>query len=122
MSPSPWLRWFMGSGIALLLLVVPFVHYRAAYETHKRLRTVSTGKVLRSGCMNAAGFRDAIRKYGIRLVINLQEEARDPALPCSYFSSSSIHESELCRELGVRYEFLEVELVPPHVLPMKKPG
>lgn len=122
MTPSPVTRWCMGGAIALMLLVVPFYYYRATYSTHKRLRVVTEGKVYRSGCMTADGFRDAIRRYGIRTVLNLQEEASDPDLRDSYFSTSSVRESQVCREMGVRYEFLSVDLVHPKDFATQKPA
>src|SRR6266446_11005828 len=118
---SPFARWIMGCAIALMLVAVPYIHYRNTYRTSKRLRVVSAGKVYRSGCMTAEGFRKAIQKYGIRTVLNLQEEFPDPELPDHVFTSSTTTESELCRQMGVQFEFIEVKLVNPESLPVSRP-
>ena len=48
------------------------------YTHAKRLRVVTEGKVYRSGCMTAEGFADAVKKFGIRTIINLRDEAPEP--------------------------------------------
>lgn len=96
------------------MALVPFLYYRANYETHKRLHVVEANKLYRSGCMTVAGFEDAIRKFGIKTVLNLQEESPDPELPVCYLSGTTEKESEMCRRLGVKYDFLVVDLKPPH--------
>jgi hypothetical protein len=73
---------------------------------------VTAGKLYRSGCMTAWGLESAIRTYRIRTVINLMEEAPDPALPLHYFARQTEKESELCRRLGVRLVNILVDLVP----------
>ncbi|MFO0965558.1 MAG: tyrosine-protein phosphatase [Gemmataceae bacterium] len=117
----PLVRWGMGVGIALFIVLVPFVYYRFSYSTHKRLRVVSAGKVYRSGCMTEAGFRDAVEKLGIRTVINLQDEWPDPEISRAYFSLGTVKESEMCKELGVEYVFLPVDLIAPGDVPHKHP-
>src|ERR1700683_162452 len=97
--------------IALLLTVVPFVYYRRTYTHGKRLRMVTPGKVYRSGCMTAQGFADAIKELKIRTIINLRDEAPDPDLPRNYFDRRTISEKQLCRELGVNFVFLELDIV-----------
>lgn len=114
MTPRPLTQWIFGAAIAVFMTAAPFFYYRANYTTHKRLRVVEDGRVYRSGCMTADGFEEAIRRYGIRTVINLQEEAEDPDLPKSYLNPMSEKESELCRRLGVRYELLFVDLKMPN--------
>ncbi|MBI3407568.1 MAG: dual specificity protein phosphatase family protein [Planctomycetes bacterium] len=118
---AAWKRWAMGAGIGLLIAVVPFVYYRHTYTYAKRLRVVTPGLVYRSGCLTADGFRDAIRKLNIRTVINLQEESPDPRLAKNYFNSSSIRESELCDELGVKFHFIFVETLDAGEAPLKQP-
>src|SRR5262245_14949353 len=59
-------RWLMGVLVAALLVAVPFVHYRAEYAHHKRLRVVVPDVLYRSGQMTAEGFRDAVARYGVR--------------------------------------------------------
>jgi len=107
-----WLRsaW-PGIGILVILLVVPFVHYRSVYNTYKRFRVVDADKgVYRSGCLTAAGFEDVIRRYGIKTVINLQDEAKNPELPASFassFVSSEVEaESALCKRLGAEMVYI----------------
>lgn len=112
----------MGVGLALLMSIVPYVYYRHTYTYGKRLRAVTPGLVYRSGCLTSDGFRAAIREHKIRTVVNLQEEAQDPNLSKSYFNSTSIRESELCKELGVDYLFLQVDLVEPHLVPAHRPA
>lgn len=114
MTPRPLTQWIFGAAIAFFITAAPFFYYRATYTTYKRLRVVEEGRLYRSGCMTADGFEEAIRRYGIRTVINLQEEAEDPDLPTRYLSPLSEKESELCRRLGVRYELLMVDLKMPN--------
>src|SRR5262245_24301806 len=113
--PTPWSRrclaWALGLVIALVVAAVPIIYYRYSYTHSKRLREVTPGKRYRSGCMTAAGFRDAIERLGIRTIINLMDEAPDPDLPLDYFSRQTQAESELCRELDVRYVVLTADLV-----------
>ena len=52
---------------------MPFVHHRSVYVHSKRLRVVTPGKLYRSGESTAAGFRDAVRQFQLRTIINLQE-------------------------------------------------
>ncbi|MCZ2341559.1 MAG: tyrosine-protein phosphatase [Bacteroidales bacterium] len=102
-----WLRW-IGAAILLAGMVgVPTAYYRAGYAHAKRLREVAPGQVYRSGQLTADGFREAVRRYGIRTIINLQEEARDPFLPEAWQQAAKLRESELCQELGIRYIALD---------------
>src|SRR5205823_5124257 len=71
----------------------------------KRLRVVTPGAVYRSGQMTARGFADAVHRYGIKTVINLQNETPDPEV------APGLAESELCKQLGVRYVFLLPDLI-----------
>lgn len=107
----------MGVLLVLMIVIVPAVHYRHTYRYAKRLRTVVEDKVYRSGCLTAAGFRDAIHKYKIKTVLNLQDEAPDPDLPNHYFTLRTTPESELCASLGVKFVFLQVGLVNPRQFP-----
>src|SRR5438105_5013533 len=92
----------MGAFLALMMIIVPAIHYRDMYRYAKRLRVVTEGKVYRSGCLTAAGFEEAIKKYGIKTVLNLQDEAPDPALPNHYFTFATTPESEVCRRTGAK--------------------
>src|SRR5947208_6255276 len=100
-------RWFFGLTIAALIVGVPLFHYRAAYAHSKRLREVTPGVLYRSGAMTADGFRDAIRRYGFRTIINLQDEFEDPNLSTwCVLGGGSIRERELCEQHGVNYVWL----------------
>ena len=103
--------WIFGTLIVLFIVVVPYQYYRYRYNTLKRLRVVDEGKLCRSGCLTVDGFETAIKEYGIKTIINLMEEAQDPALPKSCWSRQTERESELCKRLGVRYEFVFVDTV-----------
>lgn len=106
------LRWALGIGIALMLIVVPFIFYRFTYAHGKRLRSVVPGQVYRSGQLTTAGFREAIERLGIRTIVNLQNEYPDPELDNDFLGAGSTRESELCQELGVNYVFLSPDLIP----------
>jgi len=105
-------RWVGGSCLALLIVAIPFLHYRQTYWYGKRLRAVTPGKVYRSGQMTADGLRAAIARFGIRTVINLQEEAPDPEMTENYFGGGCSRESDVCAAMGVRFVFLDLDMVP----------
>jgi tyrosine-protein phosphatase SIW14 len=113
--------WIFGVLIALFIVGAPYEYYRYRYATLKRLRVVDEGKLYRSGCLTGDGFEKTIREYGIRTIINLMEEAEDPKLPTSYLSLQTERESELCKRLGVRYEFLKVDIIPYDQEPTHRP-
>lgn len=106
-----WVRWILGIAVGLAVVGIPYAYHRSIYVHAKRLRVVTDGKFYRSGQMPADGFREAFRHYGIRCVVNLQEESRDPLLPETWFDSwlkvRTVPESEVCREHGVRYIALD---------------
>src|SRR6516165_8026975 len=61
--------------VALVTAVVgvaPVVYFRYVYDTDKRLRIVHPGRVYRSGQMTADGFADAVNRYHMRTIINVQ--------------------------------------------------
>lgn len=108
---SSWLRWSLGLSVGAVVVVVPILHFRATYAHEKRLRIVTPGKFYRSGQLTTEGFRDAIRRYGIRTVINLQDENPDPLLPHDFYRrQSKTLESEVCRQEGARYVMLPFDL------------
>jgi tyrosine-protein phosphatase SIW14 len=119
--PPAWLRWFLGLFIASLLTVAPFFYYRYCYTHSKRLREVAAGKFYRSGCMTVPGFRQAIERHGIRTVINLMDEWSDPELYQAYVGGGRLKESELCKELKVKYVFLPVDTVRRADVPARRP-
>jgi hypothetical protein len=88
-----------------------FVYFRAAYTHGKRLHVVVPGRFYRCGQLTADGFTDAVERFGIRTIVNVQEDVPDPELWHNYFDRSTIKESALCRQLGVRYVWLAPDLV-----------
>jgi protein-tyrosine phosphatase len=121
LKPPRWLGWSLAACIAGLLTVAPFLYYRYVYTYSKRLREVVPGLVYRSGQMTAPGFREAIRRHGIRLVVNLQDDNIDPDLAAGYFTADTIRESKLCKEMGVRYVLIAPDLIDPRLVPAKRP-
>jgi hypothetical protein len=115
------LRWLLVAGIVVLVVVVPAVCYRDIYAHNKRLREVDPGKVYRCGQLTADGFADAISRYHIRTVLNVQDEYPDPDLYKCFFSTSTVKESELCEQLGVRYVYLPPDLIARHLIPDHRP-
>ena len=101
------LRTLLALGVVAAVSGTVYAYYRATYGHAKRLREVTPGRFYRSGQLTAAGFEDAFRKYGIKTVVNLQEEARDPLLPAGYLGAARERESELCARLGVNYVSLD---------------
>ncbi len=97
-------------GVLLLALAAGgsvYAYYRAGFNHSRRLREVTAGRVYRSGQLTADGFADAVARFGIRAVVNLQEEDRDPFVPASYLGRTREAESEVLRRLGVKYIALD---------------
>jgi hypothetical protein len=90
-----------------------YVWFRATYSHNKRLREVVPGRIYRSGQLTVGGFAEAVERFGIRTIINVQEDVPDPDVWQSWLDRSTIKESELCRRLGVRYVWLEPDLDSP---------
>jgi tyrosine-protein phosphatase SIW14 len=106
-----WTRWVAGAALAAMLFYVPFLYYRYVWEHAKRLRPIEEGRVYRSGCLSADGFRDAIEKLRIKTVISFWDEDPDPTLHANRFNHTSIKESDLCKSMGVDYRFIYVQLL-----------
>lgn len=119
--PSRW-RWLMGLAITALIVVVPFVFFRYEYTYGKRFHEVVPGRFYRSGQMTAPGFREMVARFGIRTVINLQDEYPDPDIALGYFTGRTVKETELCRQLGVRYLYLPPDLISRRLVPVHRPG
>jgi protein tyrosine/serine phosphatase len=115
------LRWLAIATIVLIVVVSPIVSYRLAYTHGKRLRVVEDGKLYRSGQLTAAGFRDAVARYGIRTVLNVQDEYPNPDLQISFWNRDTVKESELCKQLGVRYVTIPPDLVSRGSVPEDRP-
>ena len=118
--PVP-LRWAFGLTLAALVIVVPILRYRAVYDHGRRLREVEAGVLYRSGCLTAEGFADAVKRLGIKTIINLQDEFPDPPIRCSYIDTRTTSEIELCQRLGVHYIFLAPDLIPRQKIGNERP-
>jgi len=98
---------WLGTAVGAVTLAIPSAYYRISYSHAKRLRVVTPGRFYRSGQMTADGFRDAVRRFHVRTVINLQQENKDPFMPVAWLGKPTVLESDLCKALGVRYVSLE---------------
>jgi tyrosine-protein phosphatase SIW14 len=98
-------RWVFAAALLFTLVAVPLEYFRVRYDHGKRLRVVTPGKLYRCGQLTAAGLEEAIQRFQIRTVLNLQNEAPDPDL------DNGMRESELFRRLGVRFAFIDVDLL-----------
>lgn len=116
-----WWRGALASLLVAGIVAMPYFHYRITYAHGKRLREVTPGQFYRSGQLTQQGFVDTFQRYGIRTVINLQNEDPDPVIPVTWWGGPCRRESELCAEHGVRYVFLHPDLLPRHRLPAERP-
>lgn len=107
------LRWILGIAAATVAIGPPIALYRAQYIHAKRFREVEPGKLYRSGQMTSDGFREAIERFHIKTVVNLQHEEPDPMLLNRWLGKPTMRESELCAELGVKYVLLKPDVLPP---------
>lgn len=110
--PARVLRWVLAVVVVALVVGPPVALFRAEYAHAKRFREVTPGRFYRSGQMTAAGFREAIERHGIKTVINLQHENPDPRLPEHWLGKPGVTESELCKQLGVKYLLLTPDILP----------
>jgi protein tyrosine phosphatase (PTP) superfamily phosphohydrolase (DUF442 family) len=92
------------------------------YTHAKRLREVTPGVLYRCGQLTSDGFAEAVNEFGIRTIINLQDEYPDPDVLTGYFHPSRIKESELCRRLGVRYVYIAPDLLPRRQAAVHRPA
>src|SRR5262245_37780838 len=86
------LHWGLVVAVAGIVLVVPILFYRTVYTTSKRLRIVEAGKLYRSGQMTADGFADAVRRLGIRTIVNVQDDYPDPDIRLSAWDPRTVKE------------------------------
>ena len=100
-------RWLLAVLTVAAVGTGVLTYYRAGYNHARRLREVSPGKLYRSGQMTAAGFAAAFDKYGIKTVVNLQEDVKDPLLPAGYLGTPADRESDVCARHGVKYVSLD---------------
>jgi protein tyrosine phosphatase (PTP) superfamily phosphohydrolase (DUF442 family) len=104
-----------------LIIVIPIIHYRATYATYRRLRVVTPGKLYRSGQLTIQGFRDAIDRYGIKTILNVQDDFPDPLVQSGYRSTVYVHESLMCDQLGVQFRSIAPGLISPADIPKHRP-
>jgi hypothetical protein len=116
-----FLRWTLSLAVAVLVTFVPFFTFRWEYTHAKRLREIDPGRLYRSGQLTSAGFRETVERYHLRTIINLQDDYPDPDVSLGYFTSATIKESDLCRQLGVRFVFLPPDLIPRRQVPAHRP-
>src|SRR5947199_8648176 len=114
-------RRVLAASVALFVIATPLLYYRYTLTTGKRLRVVEPGRFYRSGQMTVAGFADTLTRLKIRTVINVQNEFPDPDLRRGFLDWRTTKESDLCREMGVRYVLLEPDLVSRRNVPSQKP-
>lgn len=116
------LPWVLGALLGGIVLGLPGLYYRYTYEHSKRLRVVTDGKLYRSGQLSATGFRDATKRYRIKTVINLQEDARDPMIPERTFGKPAVNESEVLARLGVESISLDGGVLEDNPKPGQRPA
>lgn len=117
----------LAGGLAVTLVVAViglglFHFYRSVWEKGKRLRVAVPGKLYRSGQMTEEGFADAVRRYGIKSIVNVQQEFPDPVIRKDYLTRSTISEQEMCKKLGVKYIHVKPDLIHMSEYPQKKPA
>lgn len=91
--------------LAIVTIGLPIAYYRYEYTKVKRVRVVSEGKLYRCGQLTTAGFTDTIERFGIKTLVNLQDEDPDPKL------GKGLTESQFCQKVGVNYVYLPPDLV-----------
>jgi hypothetical protein len=114
-------RWALVAAIVGIVGVAPVVYFRYLYTYAKRLRVVVPGRVYRGGQFTAEGLADAVRRYGIRTVINVQDEFPDPDLYRHFWTYGTVKEKVCCEKLGVRYVHLKPELISRKLVPQCRP-
>jgi hypothetical protein len=116
-----WVRWTLAGGVFLLVAVAPVVSYRYTYTYGKRLREVVPGRFYRSGQMTAEGFADAVARFHIRTILNVQDDVPDPDVDRDFWSGRTVKESALCDRLGVRFVQISPDLIPRRRIPGGRP-
>ena len=118
---TPKWQALLGACIVLIVVVVPIVCYRMVYTHDKRLHEIIPGRVYRSGQLTAEGFAAAKERFGLRTIVNVQDDYPDPDLSLNFWSSRHVKESEWCAKLGVRYVVIKPDLVSKKLAPDKHP-
>jgi tyrosine-protein phosphatase SIW14 len=114
-------RGLLIAGILVVVVAAPAVHFRKVYAGSKRLREVEPGKAYRSGELTADGFAEAVERFHIRTIINLQDDHPDPDIDSHFIVSGKTKESELCRQLGVNYVAIAPDLISKSSSPGQRP-
>lgn len=112
----------MAVSMAGMLVGLPWYYIRYEYTRSKRLRVVTPGAFYRSGQMTVDGFDDAISKYQLRTIVNLQDEYPDPDIRRTFWDARCEKESDLCRRRGVRYLFMPPDLLPRRQVATRRPA
>jgi tyrosine-protein phosphatase SIW14 len=112
----------LSGAVALLVVVWPVIEYRNVYAFNKRLREVDPGRVYRAGELTADGIADAVERLKIRTILNLQDDYPDPDICRSFWDWNTVKESDLCRQLGVRYVLIKPDLISRHDVPLDRPA
>lgn len=116
------LRAVLIGGILVVIVVIPFFAYRDEYTYNKRLRVLDPqAGVYRSGQMTAPGIRDTVRNLGIRTIVNLQDDFPDPEIDAGYWTKSTIKESDLCKEIHVKFVQISPDLLQRRCIPQERP-
>jgi protein tyrosine/serine phosphatase len=107
--------WGIATVMFAFMVAAPFAYYRCRYNESKRLRIVTPGVLYRGGQMTARGLEETIRQFGIKTIMNVQNEAPDPHL------DNGERESELAARWGVRFVFIAPDLIDTRKVPAEQP-
>jgi protein tyrosine phosphatase len=75
----------------------------------------------RCGQLTVAGFKDAVDRYKLKAIVNLQDDYPDPDVYKSFWDRSIVKEQQVCKDLGVKYLFISPDLRPRPEVPAKRP-
>ena len=115
-------RWALIGALVVILGVGPLVCFRASYAHAKRLREIVPGRFYRSGQLTAEGLAEVKERFGIRTVLNVQDDYPDPDVARSFWDWRTVKEHELCERLGMRYVTIAPDLVPRHLVGERRPA
>jgi protein-tyrosine phosphatase len=115
-------RWALIGALVVIVGVAPVVCFRASYAHAKRLREIVPGRFYRSGQMTAEGLADVHERFGIKTVLNVQDDYPDPDVSRSFWDWRTVKERELCERLGMRYVVIAPDLVPRRLVPEQRPA
>jgi protein-tyrosine phosphatase len=119
---SRTLRWALIASIIFIVFVVPVGYYRAVYGHSKRLRVIVPDHVYRMGQPFAVGLMDIVHQYHPNTIINVQDDFPDPDLEWSFWDRRTVKESEICKQLKVRYIALAPDLISRREIPEHRPA